>query len=282
MLLLAKPGQRVSHVNLGQWWWAPDRSRDTLFLNNDAWDKPNEKTQDLNGRIYAEVKQLQHAGIKVLAQLTFFWSPEGFGQDGDFNEHLYVLLHNMLSRTGFDGVDLDVEDHATDNTKVARVIKRLKKDFGPEFLVTMAPGGRELLAVGSPGQGSLSSINYQELYKQIGSDIDWFNVQLYNSWGQLKLSNFEEYMRAGGDNIVYPAHKIVMSVASNEKNGGGWTKGAVIEENLPKILAAYPDVGGFSCWEWYNAVLASVEPGTAIIHPDKWFQFVYKLLYPHT
>ncbi|KAI9675220.1 MAG: hypothetical protein M1822_008957 [Bathelium mastoideum] len=259
MLLLAEPGQSVTHINL---------------------DEPSDNTDELNGRIYSEVKQIQAQGIKVLTQLTFFWGRDGFGQDGEFNEHLYRLLHRMLTRSGFDGVDLDVEDFATDSAKVTSVIKRLKEDFGPDFLITMAPGGRELLDRSSPGHNQLSSIYYKELYNDIGSDIDWFNVQLYNGWGQLSLPNFEDYIKAGTNDVVYPADKIVMSVASNWKNANShdWTPGDEIQDNLPKILAAYPDMGGISCWEWYNAVLAPVKEEQTILHPEKWFRFVYKIM----
>ncbi|KXJ89379.1 glycoside hydrolase superfamily [Microdochium bolleyi] len=280
MLMLTEPGQRVTHVNLGQWWWAPDKyngdAYNMVFLNDDEWHEPGGDPEQLNGRIYTEVKQLQAKGVKVLTQLTFFWGSNGFGQEGEFNEHLYILLHTMLSQTGFDGVDLDVEDSATDNAKVTALIKRLKKDFGPQFLITMAPGGNELVVDG----GSLSHVNYRELYEKIGDDIDWFNVQLYNGWGKLSLHDFDRFVKAGGDKPFYPPHKIVMSVASNfqNTNSGDWTDGATIEKHLPEILAKYPDMGGLSCWEWYNATWTDVPPKTIIEHPEKWFQKAYKVL----
>ncbi|KAH0426728.1 hypothetical protein CcaCcLH18_10158 [Colletotrichum camelliae] len=58
MLRLAEPGQSVSYINLGQWWYAPGRDSNGLFLNDDfgdeaVWVNPEEKGI-INNRIFGE------------------------------------------------------------------------------------------------------------------------------------------------------------------------------------------------------------------------------------
>ncbi|EQB58616.1 chitinase [Colletotrichum gloeosporioides Cg-14] len=146
--------------------------------------------------------------------LTLFWTKEGFDSDEGFNEHLHSPLHSVITKSGFDGADLNVENTTVDNVKIATLILRLRKDFGRSFLVTPAPGNTELI-----DQGGLSDINYSELEKDTGSEIDWYIAQNYNRFGRSMLEDFERLIGAGGTDIAYPPHKIVMSGMGNKDNG---------------------------------------------------------------
>ena len=83
---------------------------------------------------------MQDIGVKVLGMLG--GAAQGSFQrldrsDGEF-EAYYVPLRDMVRRHNLDGLDLDVEEPMSLNG-IIRLIDRLKTDFGPEFLITLAP-----------------------------------------------------------------------------------------------------------------------------------------------
>ena len=83
---------------------------------------------------------MQDVGVKVLGMLG--GAAQGSFQrldrsDGEF-EAYYVPLRDMVRRHNLDGLDLDVEEPMSLNG-IIRLIDRLKTDFGPEFLITLAP-----------------------------------------------------------------------------------------------------------------------------------------------
>ena len=101
-------------------------------------DDPPDSSKYAN--LWEEVAIMQDIGVKVLGMLG--GAAQGSFQrldrsDGEF-EAYYVPLREMVRRHNLDGLDLDVEEPMSLNG-IVRLIDRLKADFGPEFLVTLAP-----------------------------------------------------------------------------------------------------------------------------------------------
>ena len=95
--------------------------------------------------LWEEVAVMQDIGVKVLGMLG--GAAQGSFQrldqsDWEFEAH-YIPLRDMIRRHSLDGLDLDVEEEMSLNG-IIRLIDRLKADFGPDFLVTLAPVARAL------------------------------------------------------------------------------------------------------------------------------------------
>ena len=83
---------------------------------------------------------MQDIGVKVLGMLggAAQGSFQRLDRSGGEFEAYYVPLRDMIRRHNLDGLDLDVEEPMSLNG-IIRLIDRLKTDFGPEFLITLAP-----------------------------------------------------------------------------------------------------------------------------------------------
>lgn len=140
-----------------------------ITLNDTSPD--HEKFQTLWG----EVAWLQASGIKVLGLLGGAAKGSYERLDGDDAakfESYYLPLRDMIRRHRLDGIDLDIEEPFT-LPGTLRLIDRLRADFGPSFLITMAPVATALL----PSQPHISgAFEYKLLEQMRGHEIAWYNV----------------------------------------------------------------------------------------------------------
>lgn len=99
-------------------------------------------------------------------------------------ETYYKPLHNLIRRHNLNGLDLDIEEETT-LPDTLRLIDRLRADFGPEFIITLAPVATALL----PGSPHLSgpAFDYRMLETLRGHEIAWYNTQFYCGWGETLL-----------------------------------------------------------------------------------------------
>ncbi|KAM3419431.1 hypothetical protein BST61_g5357 [Cercospora zeina] len=133
--------------------------------------------------LWGEVAWLQASGIKVLGMLGGFAKGSYERLDGDDPqrfESYYVPLRDMIREHRLDGLDLDIEE-PTSLPGTCRLIDRLRSDFGPDFLITLAPVATALL----PNQPHLSgpAFDYRLLEQMRGHEIAWYNTQFYCGWG---------------------------------------------------------------------------------------------------
>ena len=163
----------------------------------------------------------------------------------DFDVYYPLLKQLITTKSWIKGIDLDIEESVSiENTK--KLIKCLIRDFGDNFIITMAPVSSSLQKDGS----SMAGFNYKELYESSeGKHIHWFNTQCYYSFS---LETLESIVNNG-----YPPHKIVMGMES-----GQFTK-----DTFPQALKAikdmksiYPDLGGVYDWEYLNAPPDTKDP----------------------
>ncbi|GIZ39815.1 hypothetical protein CKM354_000318400 [Cercospora kikuchii] len=220
-------------------------------------DKPEELTlndtspsHEKFNTLWGEVAWLQASGVKVLGMLGGFAKGSYERLDGDDLqrfESYYVPLRDMIREHRLDGLDLDIEE-PTSLPGTCRLIDRLRSDFGPEFLITLAPVATALL----PNQPHLSgpAFDYRLLEQMRGHEIAWYNTQFYCGWGDASSTAWYDAIMSVG----WRADKVVMGLMSNPANGPGhieWPRQAPV---LQALRAKYPNFGGVMCWEYFNAL----------------------------
>lgn len=212
-----------------------------ITLNDHSPDHPRHQV------VWAELRVLQSAGIKVMALLG--GAAKGSFQrldsgDAQF-ERYYGPLRELIKARGLDGVDLDVEEEMT-LAGIVRLIDRLRADFGPSFIISMAPVAMALLDFTK----NLSGFDYEALEVMRGRDIAWYNTQFYCGWGDASTTFMYDFMIRKG----WPAEKIVIGLVTNPANGPGF----VPLETLAKVLSShrtrYERFGGVMGWEYFNSL----------------------------
>lgn len=214
-----------------------------ITLNDDSPDHEKFNT------LYGEMAWLQASGVKILGMLggAAKGSYERLdGADPERFERYYVPLRDMLRKRNFDGLDLDIEEPMS-LTGVIRLIDRLRADFGPNFIITMAPVATALL----PNQPHLSGpIEYRLLEQMRGNEIAWYNTQFYCGWGDPSTTSWYDAIIGLG----WRADKVVMGLVTNPSNGAGHVNWPVMENVLRTLRARYPTFGGVMGWEYFNAL----------------------------
>tara|TARA_Y100001980_G_C14556478_1_gene348128 strand:+ start:6616 stop:7404 length:789 start_codon:yes stop_codon:yes gene_type:complete len=202
-----------------------------IYLNDNSPD--NNIFDDL----WMETKKASVQGCKIMVMM----GGAGLAYNElftDFNVYYPQLVQMLKDRPWIQGVDLDIEEHAS-LENIQMLINKLVEDFGEEFTITMAPISSSLMNDG----GSISGINYKQLYQSDeGKYIHWFNTQCYDSFTK---DTYDSIIQNG-----YPPEKIVMGMESGQFNENTF-KGAL--ETIVQIKKKYPQVGGFYDWEYLNA-----------------------------
>ncbi|MET7990224.1 glycosyl hydrolase family 18 protein [Amycolatopsis sp. NPDC005232] len=209
-------------------------------------------------QMWQDLGTLRSQGVHTLAFLG--GAAQGSFQRlaSDFDTY-YPPLRALLRDHSLSGIDLEIEE-TVDNTSVVRLIDALRADFGPSFLITFAPVAPEL----SGGRG-LSGLNYDQLYRDRGPQISWFNTQFYCGWGSMSDTGGDDAIIRHG---VVPAAKVVAGTVTNPANCSGYIDMPRLQSTIRSLTAKYPDFGGVDGWEYFN----SLPGGTAA--PWQWAQQV--------
>ena len=156
----------------------------------------------------------------------------------NFNTYYPLLKKIIKDNKCIKGIDLDIEEEV-DINNVKKLINILIKDFGKDFIITMAPVSTSLLY----DSGSLGGFSYKELYKsEEGKYIKWFNTQCY---GTFNKETFDNIIKNG-----YPSDKIVMGMISFDFNRNNFNEALTTIKNIKK---EYPNFAGVFDWEYINA-----------------------------
>ncbi|KAH8812388.1 glycoside hydrolase family 18 protein, partial [Xylogone sp. PMI_703] len=219
---------------------------------------------------WSDAKQLQAAGVKVLATM-------GGAGDGSYS-HLasnfdayYDPLRDLIKQYDLDGFDLDVEEPVDIGTAL-QLINALRNDMGPDFLITLAPVAS---ALASRNGGDLSGFNYFDLDAQaVASDgsklVSWYNGQFYSGFGSpASTSTYDSIVSAGWD----PA-RVVMGVLDSPNDGGGYVATSTLESTVRSLKAKYPTFGGVDGWEYFDAGVADGDS-----QPSQWVSAVGSALF---
>ena len=199
--------------------------------------------------LWAEVKALQVAGVKVMGML-------GGAAKGSFArldldeatfEMYYVPLRDLIRERSLDGLDLDIEEPMT-LAGVIRLIDRLKADFGEAFIVTLAPVAAALMTDGLIE--NYAEFSYEALEVMRGRSIAWYNAQFYCGWGDMSnTASYDMIMTRG-----FPPQKLVIGLVSNPANGPGWVPFEVLQEVFITLRSRYGVLGGVMSWEYFNSL----------------------------
>jgi cyclin-dependent kinase len=181
----------------------------------------------------------------------------------------------MIENYKLDGLDLDIEEEVPIHTPT-RLISRLRADFGPDFLITMAPVAtalipdpkipaqqrppRPMLASGPipnplhPTLPHLSGFSYPELECSIvGREIAWYNTQFYCGWGDASTTQWYDAIIAAG----WLPERIVLGVVTNPGNGSGHVSIRQLTHVCATLREKYERVGkgfgGIMGWEYFNS-----------------------------
>ncbi|KAK5162764.1 uncharacterized protein LTR77_011195 [Saxophila tyrrhenica] len=225
-----------------------------LTLNDNPPSHPKFAT------LWSEVAWLRATGIKCLAMLggaakgTF--TRLATEDEGAFRTY-YEPLRDFLRTYDFDGMDLDVEEEVSLSSMI-RLIDTLRADFGPEFLITMAPVATALLV----GQPHLSGFNYFELERQRGREIAWYNVQFYNGWGSAGTTMWYDAIVAAG----WASRRVVLGLLTSPKLGSGFVRWEGLGGVLRTLRSSEP-AGEERPWEWAERVAGVVRRAVPLEAP---------------
>lgn len=163
---------------------------------------------------WAEFRVAQATGVTVLGMLGGAAKGSYARLDGDIAtfERYYAPLYDLVRERGLQGLDLDVEE-AMSLAGVIRLIDRLRADFGPGFIITLAPVAAALLDV----RRNLSGFDYEALEVMRGPQIAWYNAQFYCGWGDAATPVMYEMCVARG----FPPEKVVLGLVTTPENGAG-------------------------------------------------------------
>ncbi|KAI1258431.1 glycoside hydrolase family 18 protein [Xylariaceae sp. FL1019] len=234
---------------------------DELTLNDHPPSDPRYTTT------WAELRIAQASGIAVMGMLggAAKGSYTRLDRDATTFERYYEPLYEVIRDRGLDGLDLDVEEHMSLGG-IVRLIDRLRADFGPKFIITLAPVAAALL----DPRRNLSGFDYEALEVMRGDQIAWYNAQFYCNWGD--ASNpimYEMCIRRGWS----PA-KVVVGLVTSPDNGSGFVPFEIIGPNLILLRRRFPSFAGVMGWEYFNG-----KPG-GTDRPWEWAQEMTRFLRP--
>jgi chitinase len=257
-LPLLTEGTGVDVVNVA----AFHLNKDVLNLNDHAPDNP------MYTVMWDELHRMQQSGIAVVGMIGGAKNDTWPSFMDDF-ELQYDRLHDLVTDYGLDGVDLDIEldeeqtgaGLSIDIDTVIEVIDRLRADFGPDFIITASPVAAEFTGDpedpnDDPRPDGVYGVNFNTLYEERGSDIDWFNLQFYCGWGVPTPDAYQDtvdYQQAKG--AAVPPQKLVIAAITAYENctTGGWVPIPEFTAGLTALTATYPDFGGVAGWEYFNS-----------------------------
>ncbi|KAI0553644.1 glycoside hydrolase [Xylaria curta] len=236
-------------------------SNKTMRLNGGNPDEP------ANDWFWDEIKTVQDAGVKVS-----MWFREGYEflkEDNPAFDTYYDLVRQTITNHSLNGIDLDIEDSESSCSGKSmnlndtdHLISRLRADFGPDFIITLAPVSNALL-----DEGSVSCFSYRALEQRAASNISWYNAQFYGgSWAGLKGPEY--YERCINEGRWKPERIVTTITTSSDFTyplpRSSWIGLNETGPTIEKLVKKYADFGGVGGFEYYDA-----QPG-GYEHPWEW------------
>lgn len=255
--LITQPGISLTHLIVAAIHINEDPNG--LTLNDHAPSDPRYTT------MWAEMRIAQASDIKVLGMLggAAKGSYMRLDQDQTTFEKYYGPLYDLIKERDLNGLDLDVEEEMSLGG-IVRLIDRLRADFGPDFIITLAPVAAALL---DPTR-NLSGFDYEALEVMRGKQIAWYNTQFYCGWGDASKPVMYEMCIARG----WPPEKVVVGLVTTPENGPGFVPFETLGPTLALLHRQFPKFGGVMGWEYFNGL-----PGGKA-RPWEWAQQMTRLL----
>ncbi|KAI6085786.1 glycoside hydrolase [Hypoxylon rubiginosum] len=225
--------------------WSMQQNKTMTISFNDTNVSPN---LPRHAWAWSEMKTVQRAGVSVSMGLrggfTYF-------NDNSTFEGYYGALRSTLQKYKFDGIDLDIEDYGEGRPNpitleaVIRLIQRLRKDFGRDFVITLAPVSTAMAGSG----GNMSKFSYTELEKRAGKDISWYNVQFYYLPDELESTDTVDAAMQHG----WQPQRIVIGMVTEPDFGQDvWVELPKVAKTLRTVFAKYPALKGVDGFDYYD------------------------------
>ncbi|KAI1199968.1 glycoside hydrolase family 18 protein [Nemania serpens] len=255
--LITEPGISITHLIIAAIHINEDP--DALTLN----DHPPSDRRFLT--TWAELRIAQASGIAVMGMLggAAKGSYARLDRDQSTFERYYASLYELIRERGLDGLDLDVEEHMS-LAGIVRLIDRLRADFGPGFIITLAPVATALL----DARRNLSGFDYEALEVMRGNQIAWYNAQFYCGWGDASSPVMYNMCVLRG----WEPEKVVVGLLTTPENGAGYVPFEILGPTLQQLQRQFPNFGGVMGWEYFNG-----RPGGRD-RPWGWAQEITKIL----
>ncbi|KAI1768084.1 glycoside hydrolase family 18 protein [Hypoxylon sp. FL1150] len=255
--LITRPDISVTHLIIAAIHINEDP--DGLTLN----DHPPSDTRFIT--TWAELRIAQASDIKVLGMLggAAKGSYARLDRDQTTFEKYYGPLYDLIRERGLDGLDLDVEEPMS-LEGICRLIDRLRADFGPDFIITLAPVAAALL----DARRNLSGFDYEVLELMRGAQIAWYNAQFYCGWGDASNPIMYEMCVTKG----WRPDKVVIGLVTAPENGHGFVPFEFLGPTLAILRRRHPTFGGVMGWEFFNGLPGGKE------RPWEWAQHMTKFL----
>ena len=101
----------------------------------------------------------------------------------------------------------------------------LRHDFGPDFIITLAPVASAL----RNGGANLSGFNYGELEKVQGDNIAFYNAQFYNGFGDMgSARSYETTVKQGS----WDPLKVLAGQITSPVNGGQFVEFETLNQTI--------------------------------------------------
>ncbi|KAL1943056.1 hypothetical protein VTO73DRAFT_4727 [Trametes versicolor] len=239
----------------------------SFLLTEGAWDKAYEWTTLTADQRAAVKSQYAAAGIKLM--VSVFGSTDVPTSSRNDPVGTANTIAAWVKQWGLDGVDVDYEDfNAMDaGTAEAWLISfttqlRAQLPAG-NFIITHAPVAPWFTPNKWPGGG------YLKVHQQVGSLIDWYNIQFYNqgtseytTCAGLLTTSSSTWPNSALFQIVasgVPASKLVIGKPANS---GDATNGYIAPATLAGCISQAKSQGwnaGVSVWEFPDAAASWIQ-----------------------
>ncbi|ORX40329.1 glycoside hydrolase superfamily [Kockovaella imperatae] len=225
-----------------------------LTVGGDAPDN----TTWLPTAFWDDVHTLQENNVNVLASFGGYESNMFLLMEQDFDFY-YPILRTFLKNYSLSGIDLDIEPSTNTLTSFAkgetilRLLKCLNRDFGSDFLISMAPVAVDLTGQYNPE--FFSGFNYQimddmAVDEQGNHIVSWYNGQFYNGYGDCNSTAvYDQAVKYGG----YDPSRIVWLVAADYIDASVWCNITELERVAGELAMNYTNLGGVGGYEYYYA-----------------------------
>ncbi|KAJ7864706.1 glycoside hydrolase superfamily [Mycena leptocephala] len=210
-------------------------------------------------------QEYKDAGITVLVSLFgWFAKPTSSNWDPATTANMMAA---WVKANGVDGIDVDYEDTAAmaagkAEAWVITLTTQLKNQLGAGYILTHAP----MAPWWGPASGDFPNGGYRKIDQSVGSMIDWYNVQFYNSG--TKYEDCTSLVQQAPDQTAalqinseakVPLNKIVIGKPLSPADGGTYTDMPTLSSCLQTAKAAGWDAG-ISFWKYAdNATEAMTE-----------------------
>jgi len=203
-------------------------------------------------------------GIKIVLSLFGqFDDPISAGIDATA---LSDKVANMVWQYNYDGVDIDFEITEYFDSGDGRgeewlitLTRELRNKLGWGYILTHAPVAPYFMGLPNYSYGA-----YLKIHQQVGSMIDWYNVQFYNQFTTTYDSYETLFIDSNGwspnsavSQLISGANSFGISIPENKivigkyvRNGVDGSNGWVSADNLKQYFIRYGWKTGFMTWQF--------------------------------